>query len=92
MNQLLSSNNSNDPTALQVNIDVPGLWLANDWTDTALPFSMESATRSAYLAADAVLLSMGRPGLAVMPPPETVGLEGKVRRRMPWATPLAADQ
>ena len=28
---------------------LPGLWIAGDWTDTGIPFSMESATRSALL-------------------------------------------
>jgi uncharacterized protein with NAD-binding domain and iron-sulfur cluster len=40
---------------------VPGLFLAGDWTRTALPSSMESAARSGFLAAEAVLADLGRP-------------------------------
>jgi uncharacterized protein with NAD-binding domain and iron-sulfur cluster len=53
---------------------VTGLLLAGDWTDTALPCSMESAARSAALAAGVVLQ---RP--IALPPPETYGLVGLLR-------------
>jgi len=55
---------------------VAGLLLAGDWTDTAVPCSMESAARSAALAAEAIL---GRP--LALPAPETCGLVGLLRRR-----------
>jgi len=40
---------------------VPGLFLAGDWTNTALPSSMESAARSGFLAAEAIVGDLGRP-------------------------------
>src|SRR5204862_7976115 len=40
---------------------VPRLFLAGDWTRTALPSSMESAVRSGFLAAEAILSELGRP-------------------------------
>jgi uncharacterized protein with NAD-binding domain and iron-sulfur cluster len=40
---------------------VPGLFIAGDWTRTALPSSMESAARSGFLAAEAILADLGRP-------------------------------
>ena len=55
---------------------VRGLLLAGDWTDTAIPCSMESAARSAALAADAVL-----GGSRALPAPETYGLPGLLRRK-----------
>ena len=55
---------------------VQGLLVAGDWTDTAVPCSMESAARSAALAVEAVL----GPGVAV-PAPETGGLVGLLRKR-----------
>ena len=39
---------------------VPGLFLAGDWTHTALPSSMESAARSGFLAAEAIVADLGR--------------------------------
>lgn len=54
---------------------VQGLLLAADWTDTAVPCSMESAARSAALACDAVLGTA-----SALPPPETYGLVGLLRR------------
>lgn len=38
---------------------LPGLYLAGDWTRTALPESMESAVRSGFLAAEAVAAERG---------------------------------
>jgi squalene-associated FAD-dependent desaturase len=38
-----------------------GVLLAGDWTDTGWPATMESAVRSGYLAAEAILKSIGRP-------------------------------
>jgi squalene-associated FAD-dependent desaturase len=49
---------------------VPGVFLAGDWTRTQLPCSMESAVRSGYLAAEAVLADTGaHPALAITPRP-----------------------
>lgn len=53
---------------------VPGLWLAGDWTDTALPCSLESATRSGALAAEALLAAMGRPVKLSLEAPDTRGM------------------
>ena len=39
---------------------LPGLFLAGDWTRTGWPATMEGAVRSGYLAAEAVLASLGR--------------------------------
>jgi 15-cis-phytoene desaturase len=39
---------------------VPRVFLAGDWTRTALPSSMESAVRSGFLAAEALLADLGR--------------------------------
>lgn len=39
---------------------IPGLYLAGDWTDTGLPATIESAVKSGYTAAAAVL--RGNPG------------------------------
>jgi len=58
-----------------------GLYLAGDWTDTAVPCSMESAARSAALAAKAVLAQLGRPAPAAIDPPETYGLVAALRAR-----------
>jgi uncharacterized protein with NAD-binding domain and iron-sulfur cluster len=41
--------------------DVVGLTLCGDWTATGWPATMESAVRSGYLAAQAVLDAMGTP-------------------------------
>ena len=41
--------------------------LAGDWTDTGWPATMESAVRSGYLAAEAVLKRLGRPARLVQP-------------------------
>ena len=60
---------------------LPGAWIAGDWTDTALPCSMESAARSGALAAEAVLADMGRPGSIAQEAPDTYGLPGVLRRR-----------
>ena len=52
---------------------VRGLWLAGDWTATAVPCSMESAARSGALAAEAAALQLGRTLRLAKPPPETTG-------------------
>lgn len=58
-----------------------GLWLAGDWTRTALPCSMESAARSGALAAEGVAAQLGRPLRLALAPPETTGLTALLRRR-----------
>lgn len=65
---------------------LPGLWTVGDWTDTGIPFSMESATRSAFLAADELLQSLGRPARNALPAPETFGLPGLLRRISPGSS------
>lgn len=60
---------------------VPGLWLAGDWTATAIPCSMESAARSGALAAEAVAARLGRRLQLAKPPPETVGAVALLRER-----------
>ena len=40
---------------------IRGMFLAGDWTATGWPATMEGAVRSGYLAAEAVLRSMGAP-------------------------------
>jgi uncharacterized protein with NAD-binding domain and iron-sulfur cluster len=56
--------------------NVEGLLLAGDWTDTAVPCSMESAARSGALAAGTILDRQ-----LALPAPETYGLVGLLRRR-----------
>ena len=58
---------------------VPGLWLAGDWTATAVPCSMESAARSGALAAEAAAARLGRRLKLAKPPPETVGAPALLR-------------
>jgi 15-cis-phytoene desaturase len=58
-----------------------GLWLAGDWTATAVPCSMESATRSAALAAEGVLARLGRAKPLAIAAPETTGMVALLRRR-----------
>lgn len=60
---------------------VPGLWLAGDWTRTGLPCSMESATRSGFVAAEGVLRSAGTRARISEPVPETSGLMALLRHR-----------
>lgn len=60
---------------------VEGLWIAGDWTDTAVPSSMESAARSGALAAESVLSSMGREVRVALEAPDTQGLVGLLRER-----------
>jgi 15-cis-phytoene desaturase len=57
-----------------------GLWLAGDWTRTALPCSMESAARSGALAAEGVAAALGRPIQLALPVPETTGVMALLRR------------
>jgi hypothetical protein len=46
---------------------VARLLLAGDWTRTGWPATMESAVRSGYLAAEALLAQLGRPERVVVP-------------------------
>ncbi len=46
---------------------IPNLMLAGDWTRTGWPATMEGAVRSGYLAAEAVLASLGRPEQILVP-------------------------
>ena len=46
---------------------VDGLYLAGDWTQTGWPATMESAVRSGYGAAEAVLAAAGEPNKALQP-------------------------
>jgi len=62
---------------------VEGLYLAGDWVDTGLPFSMESAVRAGWLAAEAVLADMGRPRTIASPLPEMEGIVRLVGGRAP---------
>lgn len=63
---------------------ISGLLLAGDWMHTGLPCSMESAVRSAWIAAEAILADAGRPARWVQPLPQPEGLAGLVARgRMP---------
>ncbi|UAW97282.1 oleate hydratase [Halopseudomonas nanhaiensis] len=61
---------------------VQGLYLAGDWTDTGLPFCMESAVRSAALAAEAVLTARGRTQQLALPVPTPGGLMRLTSRRL----------
>jgi squalene-associated FAD-dependent desaturase len=46
---------------------VSNLLLAGDWTRTGWPATMESAVRSGYLAAEALLVKLGRPERIIVP-------------------------
>jgi hypothetical protein len=47
---------------------VERLFLAGDYTQTGWPATMEGAVRSGYLAAEAILQSVGRPTSLLQPP------------------------
>jgi len=51
---------------------IPGLYLAGDWTQTGWPATMEGAVRSGYLAAEALLRASGTPRTVLQPdlPPD----------------------
>ncbi len=53
---------------------VRNLFLAGDWTNTGWPATMESAVRSGYQAAEAILASQGSPASVVQPDMPTTGL------------------
>jgi len=57
---------------LPARTSIPALYVAGDWTRTCLPSSMESAVKSGWLAAEAMLADAGRPrSLALPPSPNT---------------------
>ena len=47
--------------------EVPGLFLAGDWTATGWPATMEGAVRSGYRAAEGILEDLGRPEVMIRP-------------------------
>ncbi|HKW62265.1 MAG TPA: hydroxysqualene dehydroxylase HpnE [Candidatus Acidoferrum sp.] len=51
---------------------IPGLFLAGDWTQTGWPATMEGAVRSGYRAAEALLRASGTPRTVLQPdlPPD----------------------
>lgn len=54
--------------------NIPGLFLAGDWTATGWPATMEGAVRSGYLAAEAVLRVAGTPRKFLQPDLKPDGL------------------
>ncbi|PYU32111.1 MAG: squalene-associated FAD-dependent desaturase, partial [Acidobacteria bacterium] len=46
---------------------IENLFLAGDWTATGWPATMESAVRSGYLAAEAILAVAGKPQKLLQP-------------------------
>ncbi|HET9445427.1 MAG TPA: hydroxysqualene dehydroxylase HpnE [Steroidobacteraceae bacterium] len=56
-----------------------GLYLAGDWTRTALPASMESAVHSGFAAAEEIWRAIGRPRTLVLPKRPTEGLASWMR-------------
>jgi squalene-associated FAD-dependent desaturase len=62
-----------------------GIYVAGDWVGTRLPCSMESAVRSGYLAAEAVLRARSRPKTLAVEPRGNDGLAGAVQRATRWA-------
>lgn len=63
---------------------IPGLVLAGDWVRTQLPYCMESAVCSGWLAAEQVLAERGTPHRLAFPPRPYDGLAGLVRRATQW--------
>jgi len=55
------------------------MFLAGDWTDTGWPATMESAVRSGYLAAEAVLRKAGTPRAFLQPDLPADGLSAWLR-------------
>lgn len=58
---------------------MPGLVLAGDWTRTHMPCTMESAVKSGFLAAEAVLHARGERATLALPPRPYDGIAGMVR-------------
>jgi 15-cis-phytoene desaturase len=59
---------------------IEGLLLAGDWTRTHVPFSMESAVRSGFLAAESLWRRIGHPRKLALPLRPTAGFSGLARR------------
>jgi squalene-associated FAD-dependent desaturase len=59
---------------------LPRVYLAGDWTRTRLPCSMESAVRSGFLAAEAVLRDRGLDARLAVAPRGSDGLAGLVQK------------
>lgn len=68
---------------------IPGLLLAGDWIRTHLPFSMESAVCSGWLAAEQVLAEIGKPQELARQQRPYDGLAGLVRRGVTLKRKLA---
>ncbi|MGH9771368.1 MAG: hydroxysqualene dehydroxylase HpnE [Candidatus Acidiferrales bacterium] len=66
-------------------IGMDNLFLAGDWTSTGWPATMEGAVRSGYLAAEALLASMGCPQKILQPdlPLEGFSKRWAMRRQVP---------
>ncbi len=60
---------------------VKGLFLAGDWTATGWPATMESAVRSGYLAAEAILASEGQTKKLLQPELPVQGFARLARKR-----------
>lgn len=65
---------------------LPNLFLAGDWTRTGWPSTMESAVRSGYLAAEALLAAEGRPQRFLQPDLPVEGCARRLRKLVPSAT------
>jgi 15-cis-phytoene desaturase len=63
---------------------IAGLMLAGDWTYTRYPSSMESAARSGFLAAEAVLEDRRLPARIAQDPPANHGLAGVIQQLSRW--------
>jgi hypothetical protein len=60
---------------------IRSLWMAGDWTATAIPCSMESSARSGALAAEGIAAELGAGLRLAIAPVETTGLVSLLRRR-----------
>jgi zeta-carotene desaturase len=65
----------------QQQTDMPGLFLAGDWTATGWPSTMEGAVRSGRLAAEAVAASAGHSARFMAPEPEAAGFMRWIAKR-----------
>jgi squalene-associated FAD-dependent desaturase len=79
---------------------IDGLYLAGDWTATGWPSTMEGAVRSGYLAAEAILETLGTPARLLRPdlprgllarlllgPPTAMGADAEPAPAPPVARP-----
>jgi len=60
-NAVFSPQPGHDALRPSARTNAENIFLAGDWTATGWPATMEGAVRSGYLAAEAVLESLGRP-------------------------------